>query len=135
MSKLDDAIQLFFKSQAFAVIGASNDRTKYGNKVLRVYMQRNKKVYPVNPHEKKIEGLDCYSEINELPNDVKSISIITPPHITEKIVSQSYDHGITNIWMQPGAESQAAISFCEKHNLNVIAGGPCILVHLGFHEK
>jgi predicted CoA-binding protein len=132
---IDQAIQQFLSSQAFGVAGASSNRDKYGNKVLRVYLQNHKKVYPINPKEKMIEGIACISTVNDLPGDVESLSIITPPPITEKIVEQAIAKGIKNIWMQPGAESPAAIANCQKNNINVIADGSCILVKLHFHES
>ena len=131
---IEKKIEKFFTSSAYGVIGASSNRSKYGNKVLRVYLQHNKKVYPVNPHEKSIEGLNCIADVAHLPADVKSISIITPPSITEKIVQQAIAKQIENIWMQPGAESDQAIKQCKQHGINVIANGPCILVTLGYHE-
>lgn len=128
------AIQQFFSSSAYAVIGASNNRTKYGNKVLRCYMQHHYTVYPVNPNEPVIEGLNTIASLADLPDEVHSISIITPPTITEKIIEQAIAKNIKHIWMQPGAESRAAIQACERHGINLIAGGPCILVQLGFKE-
>ncbi len=128
-------IQMFFTSSAYAVIGASTSRVKFGNKVLRCYIQHNKKVFPVNPNEKIIEGLSCVNHIDDLPNDVKSVSIVTPPEITERIIDQAVKKGIQNIWIQPGAESQIAIEKCNKYQINVIAYGPCILMELGFSES
>ena len=128
-------IPQFLSSNAFAVVGASNDRHKYGNKVLRCYMQHHKTVYPVHPSETTVEGLKAYLHLQELPDDVQSISIITPPAITEKIVQDAIEKHITNIWMQPGAESEKAINQCKQHGINVIASGPCILVELGFIDK
>lgn len=127
-------IEKFFTSKAYGVIGASNNRAKYGNKVLRVYLQHHMQVYPVNPNEKTIEGIASIDNVLNLPADVKSISIITPPPVTEKIVAAAIQKGIQNVWMQPGAESDAAIKKCEENGINVIAKGPCILVQLGFHE-
>jgi predicted CoA-binding protein len=127
-------IQQFFTSKAYAVVGASTNRDKFGNKVLRCYLQQNKIVYPVNPRENKIENVACIHQIADLPDDVKSISIITPPSITEMIVDEAIKKGIQNIWMQPGAESETAIQHCKQHNINVIADGRCILVELSFHE-
>ncbi len=124
----------FLAADAYAVVGASTDRAKYGNKVLRCYLQHHKKVYPVNPTEESIEGLACVKDVMALPNEVTSISIITPPQITEKIVAAAIKKGIKNIWMQPGAESDAAVNDCLKHQINIIAHGPCILVVLGFIE-
>lgn len=132
---LSPKIQNFFTSKAYAVIGASTDRYKFGNKVLRCYLQQNKKVYPVNPHEKIIEGVPCVDQIDNLPNNVKSLSIITKPAVTEKIIDQAIEKGIQNIWMQPGSESALAIQKCEENKINVIAGGPCILKELRFKEE
>src|SRR5579863_3368894 len=91
----------FFKSPAFAVIGASSNQAKFGNKVLRAYMENHKTVYPVNLTETEIEGLKAYKKVADLPDSVKSISIVTPPPITEKIIDQAIAKGIKNIWMQP----------------------------------
>lgn len=131
---MDNAIQQFLSSPAFGVVGASNNRVKFGNKVLRCYLQHQMEVYPVNSIEKIIEGTPAVKHIDNLPNNVQSISIITPPPFTEEIVKQAIKKGIKNIWMQPGAESQAAIDNCKAHDINIIAGGPCILVQLGFTD-
>ncbi len=131
---LSPEIQKFFTSPAFAVVGASVNRSKFGNKVLRCYLQKNKKVYSINPHEKIIEGIKCLKQIANLPDNVKSISIVTPPPVTEEIVDQAIIKKIQNIWMQPGSESVFAIEKCKQNNINVIANGPCILQELRFHE-
>jgi predicted CoA-binding protein len=124
----------FLKSEAFGVVGASANRDKYGNKVLRCYLQHGLEAIPVNPKEREIEGVDCVASVKELPDEVKSISVITPPHITEQIVETAAARGIWNIWMQPGAESSEAVEFCRKNDINVIADGSCILVVLGFKD-
>jgi len=128
------AIKQFFTSAAYAVIGASTNRTKFGNKVLRCYLQHKLTVIPVNPNEPIIEGLKSLADISLLPSEVESISIITPPAVTEKIVEQAIQKRIKNIWMQPGAESKLAIQRCKQSGINVIAEGPCILVELGFSQ-
>ena len=125
-----EQIDQFLAASAFAVVGASTNRHKFGNKVLRCYQNNGRKVTPVHPREEQIEGVNCVTNVAELPNDIASISIITPPQITEEIVKQVVAKGIHNVWMQPGAESPAAIEFCQKHKLNVIADGSCLLVVL-----
>jgi predicted CoA-binding protein len=124
-------IEQFLASRAFAVIGASNNREKFGNKVLRCYISHKRVVYPIHPIEKEVEHIKCLKSVAELPETVESISIVTPPLLTEKIIGQAITKGIKNIWMQPGASSQAAIEKCIKNGINVIADGPCILVELG----
>ena len=127
-------INQFLKAAAFAVAGASTKRHKYGNKVLRCYLQNKCTVFPIHPTEKQIEGIDCVANIRQLPDSVTSLSVITPPPVTEQIVSQAIAKGIKNIWMQPGAESEAAIKLCEGAGINVIADGSCLLVVMGYRE-
>ncbi|MBI1920135.1 MAG: CoA-binding protein [Geobacter sp.] len=129
-----EQIDRFLASPAFGVVGASSKREKYGNKVLRCYMQKGYRAIPVNPNEREIEGIGCVAQISDLPAEVKSISMITPPAVTEQLIPAAAAKGIENIWMQPGAESQAAVELCRKNNINVIADGSCILVVLGYHE-
>lgn len=131
---LSPDIAKFFTSPAYAVVGASANRNKFGNKVLLCYLQQNKKVYPINPREDTIAGLKCIKNIADLPDNVKSISIVTPPQVTEKIVAEAITKKIENIWMQPGAESDLAVQLCRNNHINVIAGGPCILQELRFHH-
>ncbi len=132
---IEEKISQFLAADAFAVAGASSNRDKYGNKVLRCYQQHGRRVIPVNPRAEMIEGLACAASVAQLPAEVKSLSIITPPKITEQVVEQAILHGIKNIWMQPGAQSPAAVNRCEAAGLNVIADGSCLLVVLGYHES
>jgi len=131
---IEKQLEQFLSSPAFAVVGASTNRDKYGNKVLRCYQQNDRPVIPVNPKEKQIEGINCVASVADLPTEVESISVITPPEITEKIVKQAAAKEIKNIWMQPGAESPAAVKYCAEQGLNIIADGSCLLVVLGYHE-
>jgi len=94
----------------------------------------NRVVVPVNPRTASIEGLNCVASVSDLPDKVKSISVITPPAVTDKVVEAAIAKGITNIWMQPGAESDAAIERCKAAGVNVIADHSCLLVVLGYRE-
>ena len=131
---IQDQIQQFLASPAFGVVGASANRHKYGNKVLRCYQQHGRKVIPVNPNAAEIEGIPCAATISDLPPDVESISMITPPEVTAKLVPLALERGIKNIWMQPGAEHPDAVALCRKQGINVIADGSCVLVVMGYHE-
>jgi predicted CoA-binding protein len=128
------AIETFFRSPAFGVVGASEDRSKFGNKVLRCYLSNNKTVVPVNPKASSVEGVPSVASVSDLPDNVKSISVITPPQVTEQVVEAAIAKGITSIWMQPGAESAAAVERCKQAGINVIADHSCILVVLGYRE-
>jgi predicted CoA-binding protein len=127
-------INQFLKAPKFAVAGASSNRHKYGNKVLRCYLQNNRQAIPINPNEGEVEGLITYPSLLDLPEPIESVSIITPPAVTERVVDEAIKIGVKHLWMQPGAESRAAINRAEEAGLNVIYGGACVLVVLGYHE-
>lgn len=127
-------IKAFLASAAFGVVGASANRRKYGNKVLRCYLQNGYRAFPVNPGASAVEGIGCVSAVAELPDEVEAISIITPPPVTEAIVIEAIARGIRHIWMQPGAESPAAVKMALDAGINVIADGSCLLVVIGYRE-
>ncbi len=131
---LQERIDAFLAGAPHAVVGASRDRAKYGNKVLRAYLQNDREVYPVNPNSDEVEGLAAFPDLASLPQPIHGISVITKPDVTERIVEQAAELGIKNIWMQPGAESENAVQRAEQLGMNTIAGGPCVLVTLRYHE-
>jgi len=131
---INERIEKFFTAAAYGVVGASAKRHKYGNKVLRCYLQKGKQAIPVNPVEKKIEGVKCIASVSDLPAEVKSLSIITQPEVTLTVVDLAIEKGIENLWMQPGAENPDAVAKAEQYGLNVIADGSCLLVVLGYSE-
>jgi predicted CoA-binding protein len=131
---VDARIEAFLAGSTFAVAGASNDRAKYGNKVLRCYLQNGRDALPVNPNEQVVEGVPCVPDLASLPRKADAVSIITPPHVTERIVEDAAKAGIRHVWMQPGAESERAVERAEELGLSVIHGGPCVLVVLGFRD-
>jgi predicted CoA-binding protein len=98
-------------------------------------MQKGIRAFPVNPNQKEVEGLRCYPNLASLPEQVHGISIITPPAVTEQILEEAARAGIRHVWMQPGAESPEALRRAEEQGMNVIGGGPCILVTMGYHEE
>ncbi len=130
-AQIDD----FLAGKVYAVVGASADRSKYGNKVLRCYLQKGRKAFPVNPRAKQVEGLDAYPDLASLPEEVHGVSIITPPEVTERIVEEAAKAGVKRLWMQPGAESGLAVERAGELGLSVISGGPCLLVALGYRER
>lgn len=135
---VDAAIKSFLDAGPHAVVGASRNRHKYGNKCLRAYLQSEMPVYAVNPNcgdDEMVEGLPVYDTLSDLPGPVHGVSIITPPRVTEHIVEQAIALGIRHLWMQPGAESEAAVARARAAGLSVIEGGPCLLVVLGYRES
>jgi uncharacterized protein len=129
MRTTTDEIKTFFSSSAYAVIGVSADRKKFGNIVYRMMKEKQFTVYPVNPKIDIVEGNRCFASLADLPADVKSIVTVVPPQVTEQIVVEGIERGITGLWIQPGSESVAVIDRAKKANLTVIHH-QCILMFL-----
>lgn len=123
-------IRQFMSAKAFAVAGASGDPEKYGHKCFAALLRRGYTVYPLNPRATDVLGVKAYPTVSALPPGVESLSIVTPPAVTEQVVADAIAGGIKHIWMQPGAESQKAIDAAKAAGLTVIADGACLLVEL-----
>jgi predicted CoA-binding protein len=128
-------IEEFLRASTFAVVGASRDRSKYGNQVFRAISASGRTVYPLNPTAPDIEGQTAYASIAELPQVAESLSIVTPPHVTREVVQQAIAAGVKNVWMQPGAEDAQASQAAREAGLNVIDDGSCILVLLARENR
>jgi uncharacterized protein len=124
-------IEQFLSAASFVVIGASDDPRKYGHKVYASYLRHGRKAFPVNPNAATVLGNTAYADLLSLPEPVEAVSIITPPDVTQKVMEDVLAAGIRHVWLQPGAESPAAVGRAERAGLNVIWGGPCVLVALG----
>ena len=133
---MTDPIQDFIAGERFAVVGASTNRNKYGNKVVRCYQQAGKAPLPINPRATEIEGEPCYPSLEGVPDlaSLHGVSIITPPKITEQVIDEAIELGLKRLWLQPGAEHAGAIAQAQANGLTVIANGPCLLVVLGYRE-
>ncbi len=130
----DQEINDFLSGQAFAVAGASQDRSKYGNKVLRALQQLKKNVVAIHPVATEVEGTQGYKTLEDVPHPIDRLSIVTPPVVTAKIVDQAIELGVHGIWMQPGAEHEEAIEKAKAAGILVIHGGPCLLVAARYRE-
>ncbi|KAI8824113.1 CoA-binding protein [Fimicolochytrium jonesii] len=129
MSSLEASAR-FFQQGRFAVVGASADPAKFGNKVFRWYLDHKLSVVPINPSTPTIENHTTAAKLSTLTDPASySVSVITPPKITKNIIQEAADLGIKNVWLQPGAESEEALALGREKGLNVISGGPCVLVH------
>ena len=128
-------IEVFLNASTFAVAGASQDRSKYGNKVFRALVASGRTVHPLNPTAPEVEGDPAFASISDQPVVPESLSIVTPPHVTREVIQQAIAAGVKNIWMQPGAEDDQACEAARQAGLNVIDDGSCILVLLSIERS
>ena len=128
-------IELFLKSKSFAVAGASQNRSKYGNKVFRALIASGRTVYPLNPNAVEVEGYPAFASIADLPIVPEALSIVTPPYVTRQVIQQAIAAGVKNIWMQPGADDSQGSEAARVAGFNVIDDGSCILVSLSIERS
>jgi len=113
-----------------AILGASRNRSKYGNKSLRAHLQQGYTVYPVNPHEDEVEGLKCYSSLAAVPaKTLDRISIYVPPEIGIELLPEIKARGAAEVWLNPGSESPELLERAAELGLEVIQA--CSIVDLG----
>ena len=112
-----------------AIIGASADRNKFGNKAVRAFVQKGWTVYPVNPKEAEIEGLPAFKSIREVPVRPKLISIYLPPPVVFKSLTDISARGCDVLWLNPGTESDEVLAEASKFGLKAVQ--TCSIIALG----
>lgn len=114
---------------SIAVVGASSNRTKFGNKCVRAYLNQGWKVYPVNPRESEIEGLKVYPSLKDLPGPVDRISWYLPPAISEEPLEDVAATGAKELFLNPGADAPNVVGRARELGLPVRIA--CAIVDIG----
>lgn len=112
-----------------AVVGASNDRQKFGNKAVRAFRDAGYRVVPVNPHEREVEGLPAVASVLDIEGPVDIATVYVRPDVALSLLAEFERKRIPEIWVNPGAESAALVVEAERRHLNVIFG--CSIVGIG----
>jgi acyl-CoA synthetase (NDP forming) len=112
-----------------AVIGASNAREKFGNKAVRAYLRQGWTVYPVNPNEREVEGLPAYPSITDIPGPVTRATLYLPPEVGLRVLDGIKAKGVTELYVNPGAESDDLMTRAEALGLDPIWA--CSIVDIG----
>jgi|SRR3972149_4049594 len=108
------------KDFAYAVVGATQNKDKWGYKIFKKLLKNGFTVYPVNPKYDEIEGFVCFPNLVSLSNVPDVVDTVVPPEVTEKVVEKCLELGVKKVWMQPGSESEKAIKFCEDKGIAVV---------------
>jgi predicted CoA-binding protein len=120
VSSTESLIRDFTGRRTWVLVGASNDKRKYGNRILRDLRGAGYIVYAVNNRETEVEGQPAYHSLADLPVKPEVVDFVVPPDQTEIVVRQCKALGLTRVWMQPGAESGAAIQYCHENGIDVV---------------
>jgi uncharacterized protein len=111
-----------------AILGASTNRSKYGNRAIHAFGDKGYNVFPVNPRAQEIEGLICYADISSVPEQPDVVSAYLPPAILLDVLSDVADCGCGELWLNPGTDTPEVIAAAEELGLNAVIG--CSLVGL-----
>jgi uncharacterized protein len=112
-----------------AVIGASSNRNKFGNRAVRAFQQQGYTVVPINPHETEVEGLKAYPSVLDVPGPIDMASMYVPPEIGEQVIDEIARKGIAEVWLNPGAESDALIARARALQIQPIVA--CSIIAIG----
>ena len=112
-----------------AVIGASNDRAKYGNKAVRAFLQRGYEVYPVNPNEVDVEGIPAFQTIMDVPSRPGIVPVYVPPNILLTLLPEIAAKGCDQLFLNPGADSPEVLAEAREFSLPVVQA--CSILAIG----
>lgn len=123
----DIASLLMEDDTTIAVVGATDDPSKYGSVIYRDLKHKGFAVYPVNPNRATVDGDAAYSSLRDLPHRPTIVNIVVPPEQTLHVLEDAREAGISNAWIQPGAGGSDVIDYLEANNFTYLANA-CIMV-------
>lgn len=112
-----------------AVVGASADRSKFSNKAVRAYARQGYTVVPIHPRETEVEGLKAYPSVLDVPGAIDMATIYLPPSLGVKVIDELAQKGITDVWINPGADSPEVVARARELGLRPTVA--CSIVGIG----
>lgn len=120
---------LWSMSKVVAVIGASNNRQKFGNRAVRAFVREGYTVVPIHPSEAYVEGLTAYRSVLDVPGTIDMASFYVPPEIGEQVIEEVARKQIKEVWLNPGSESDALVA--KARSLSIAPIVACSIVAVG----
>ena len=112
-----------------AVIGASSNRAKFGNRALRAFRRQGYAVIPINPNETAVEGVKTYASVLDVPGAIDMATFYVPPDVGERVIVEVAQKGISEVWLNPGSESEELIRLARALRLEPIVA--CSILGIG----
>jgi predicted CoA-binding protein len=123
----DIAAMLDEPETTVAVVGATDNPSKFGYVIYRDLKRKGFTIFPVNPNRSTVDGDQAFPSLASLPNPPTIVNIVVPPKVALRVLEQCRKLGLANIWLQPGAESPETMSFLQGKEFNYLANA-CIMV-------
>jgi uncharacterized protein len=115
--------------KSVAIIGASSNPGKFGNRAVRAFRRQGYTVFAINPHEGEVEGLKTYASVLDVPDSIDMATFYVPPEVGEKVIVEVARKGITEVWLNPGSESDALVQLARSLKIEPIEA--CSIVGIG----
>jgi hypothetical protein len=116
-------------SKVVAVIGASSNRNKFGNKALRAYERQGYAVLAINPNEKEVEGHRTYASVLDVPGPIDMATVYVPPEIGVLVMEELAKKQIPEVWLNPGADGDDVVARGRELGLKTIQA--CSIIAIG----
>ncbi len=116
-------------ARVVAVVGASRNRRKFGNKAVRAFLHRGYDVIPINPGEKEIEGLVAYASVLDVPRPIEMATVYVQPAVGARVMAEIAEKGIGEVWLNPGADESTVVARARELGLDPIL--ECSIVSIG----
>ena len=116
-------------TKTVAVVGASANRAKFGNKALRAFQAQGYRVIPINPNEREVEGIETYASVLDVPGPIDMATVYVQPDVTLRLLDELAQKGIHEVWVNPGAEDDEVMAEARRKGLNVIFA--CSIIAIG----
>lgn len=129
MDQIEKNKKEMLDKKIWAVIGATNNKEKFGYKIWKKLKDYNYEVYPINPKYDDIDGEKCYSSLRELPKTPEVVDLVVPPKVSMKVVDVAKELGIEYLWFQPGTADEEVLDKSEDLGFKIVFHD-CVLVAL-----
>ena len=116
-------------AKTVAIVGASANRDKFGNKALRAFQSEGYRVMPINPNESEVEGLKTYPSVLDVPEPIDMATVYVQPDVTLRLLDEFARKGIPEIWVNPGAEDDTVMAEARRRGLKVFFA--CSIIGIG----
>jgi predicted CoA-binding protein len=116
-------------SRTVAVIGASNNRSKFGNKALRAFEHQGYRVIPINPHEREVEGHQAYASVLDVPEAIDMATVYVPAEVGVKVIDELAQLGVAEVWLNPGADDPEVVARARARGVKTIQA--CSIIAIG----
>ena len=112
-----------------AIIGASSNRAKFGNRALRAFERQGYHVIPINPNEAEVEGHRTYGSVLDVPERIDMATVYVPPEVGIRVLEDVAKKGIAEVWLNPGADEPEVVARARELGLNPVIA--CSILGIG----